>query len=289
LYVIDDVPAYQIAYHSDQLAPGNLDVYSLRETYGVVDPTRTLRLTAHAAAERQPAYSLDRSEMTYVSSRDGSDDVFLATGMGLAEQNVTLPRPGTPFASPSTEVEPAFSPVTDPSGVARAVPDGRRYLGLTTDASGSNRLVFVDLAAPLAAPVMSFPQWAIAQGAAGVAGQLEPPNTEQSQIAFAPDGRKVAFRYCDLIRRQGMVRLLILDGPNSAILLIGPPIPIEAGSPATISRRPSRLTAAGWRSARTPRWPSTTPLTPVRRCCPRCRDWAATHRCTLTGPRTGAR
>jgi hypothetical protein len=161
--------------------------------------------------------------MAFVSDRAGTPDVFRANGMGADEEAVTLPRPGAPFTPTSAESDPAFSPVADPQGVARAVPDGLSYLAMTTTALGARRLVFLDQEAHAAGAtrVLHFPEWTIAQGAGMLAPQLEPPNTEQSQVAFAPNGRLVAYRDCDVARHRGRVLLLVLDGPSSQLVAVG--------------------------------------------------------------------
>ena len=97
LYVIHDRPAFQLAYHSDMQAAGNLDIYSLRETFGIVDPGRTLRLTSFATADKEPAYGLDASRMAFVREENGSADVYLANAIAAAETNLTRPRIGCAF------------------------------------------------------------------------------------------------------------------------------------------------------------------------------------------------
>ncbi len=82
LNVIDEVPAFQIAYHSDLRQPANMDVYSLRETYGMVDPSRNLRITKASSKQLQPTYSLDPHQMAWVTDEQGNRDVVLATGNG---------------------------------------------------------------------------------------------------------------------------------------------------------------------------------------------------------------
>ncbi len=52
--------------------------------------------------------------------------------------------------------------------------------------------------------------------------QLEPPNTEQSQIAFSPDGKKLAWRHCVPARRTGEVKLLFLQGSTWQLTGVGP-------------------------------------------------------------------
>ena len=222
LDVIDDEPAFEIAFHSDLWDPANLDIYSLRETYGAVDPARSQRLTGSAAREQQPAFALDPSAMAYLSDRDSSRDAFLADSTGAQEENLTAPWAGPPFSSSSDEREPAFTPIDDLTGVSR-LPDGRRYLAATTGASGMDRLVFVDLWARAngATRALSFTDWALAQNVpSGVAGVLEPPDTGQSAVAFAPDGRTLAWRDCDATQ-HGQVLLLQLDGLNSQVVPVG--------------------------------------------------------------------
>src|SRR5439155_16893939 len=72
VHVIDEVPAFQVAFDSDPATPTNRDVYSLREAYGTGDPARTLRLTDVSPRDDQHAYSLDRRMMAFVSDRKGS-------------------------------------------------------------------------------------------------------------------------------------------------------------------------------------------------------------------------
>ncbi len=220
LDVIDDMPDFQIAFHSDLSAPSNLDIYSLRESYGVVHPARTQRLTNNAAAERQPAYSLDRSEMAYVSNRTGNQDVFLADAVGNNEVNLTLLRANAPFTSTSDEVEPAFTAIDDVTGMSR-LPDLKRYLALTTNASGENHVVFVDLFAFESGKirVLTLTDWATRQNVPiTITTQLVSPPYEQSAIAFSPDGKKAAWRNCNRFNNTGVIQLLTLNGSQSTLI-----------------------------------------------------------------------
>jgi outer membrane protein assembly factor BamB/pimeloyl-ACP methyl ester carboxylesterase len=233
LQVIDDLPAYQLLYHGQEASPGNLDIYSLREEYGVVQAARSERLSEHPSADRQPAYSLDAGLTAFVTERVGTVDVLLADGVVGQEQFLIDPASGAPYSATSPEVEPAFSPVDDLNGRAR-LPDGKPYVALTSLAGTVNRLVFVDLAAYARGltSVQNFSNWANLQGVPAVVQQdLELPATGQSQPAFAPDGRKFAWRHCDPERALGYVRLLILNGSQSHIMQVGGPIPIEGGRP----------------------------------------------------------
>lgn len=234
LQVIDDEPAFQLLHHSDQAVAGNLDIFSLRETYGALDPARTLRLTTHPLAEIQPAYGLDSRLTTFVAKRFDPGDSFLADAVATQELNLTRPASGAPFAINSVEVEPAFTPIDDLTHISR-LPDRRHYLALSTTASGDERLVFVDLMAQGTGQtrVLSFTAWASAQGVpAAIAQDLEPPDTGQSQPAFAPDGRQAAWRHCDRRNPQrGFVRLLTLAGSSSRLVQVGPEVPIEGSQP----------------------------------------------------------
>jgi hypothetical protein len=229
--VIDEEPAFQIAFHSDLSASPNIDVHSLRETYGVVDAARTLRLTDHPALDRQPAYSLDRSVMAYISDRDGSEDVFLATAIATDEESLT--GPGSGFPPTSAETEPAYTPIDDLTGFSLP-PHLRPYLALTSDMSGLNRLVFIDLEAQAAGKTtsLSFTDWATNLGVPSTITQdLEPPNTEQSHIAFSSDGRKMAWRHCRQADQTGWVRLLILQGSTWQLSSVGPNYYFDPESP----------------------------------------------------------
>jgi len=223
LEVIDDQPAFQLLYHSDQAAPSNLDIYSLRESYGVPDPTRTLRLTEHKAHERTPAYALDRSLTAYTSNRTVDANGYLADSIGANAVSLTTARAGAPFGVNSLEGDPAFTAIDDLTGVSR-LPDGKRYFAVTTGAAGLNRIVFVDLGryARGATRVLSLTDWAAAQGVpASITALLELPHLAQSAIAFAPDGQKAAWRECNPVTNNGTIQLLVLAGAASR--LIGSP------------------------------------------------------------------
>lgn len=248
LYVIDEVPAFQIAFHSDLSALHNLDVHSLRETYGVLDPARTLRLTDDKALDQQPAYSLDRSVMAYVSDRGGSkEDVYLANAIATDEENLT--GPGSPFPPTSAETGPAFTPINDLTGFSRP-PHLKSYLALTSNVSGLNRLNFTDLEAQAAGSIksQSFTDWAMSLGVPStITPQLEPPNTEQTQIAFAPDGNKMAWRHCEPITRIGNVKLLRLQGSAWYLTDIGPHYQFDPeSSPQRCGDEPSFAPDSGW-------------------------------------------
>jgi hypothetical protein len=228
VHVIDEVPAFQVAFDSDLATPTNRDVYSLREVYGTVDPARTLRLTDVPPKDDQPAYSLDRRVMAFVSDRNGSPDVFLASALGTDAVNVS--GPGSPFPANSVEAEPAFTPINDKLG--HGVPNNTLpHLAFMTNASGNNRIVFLDLASQAAGTpvVRTLLDWAGGVGflSAPVAAQLEPPNTNQSAIAFSPDGRKVAWRHCELTTFHGEIRLLVLRGGNWELHNAGAGFPFD--------------------------------------------------------------
>ena len=258
LYVLDDVPAFQIAFNSDLSVSTNIDIHTLREIYGKLDPARTLRLTDNAALDQQPAYSLDRSVMAYVSDRGGSKDVFLATAIGTDEEDLTGPR--TPFEinlqqAPSTEIEPAFTPIDDLTGFSRSPhrkahlaftsregyldftghapgPGGDRIYGISKERLG--RLRFIDLEAHAAGSIIgqSFTDWASSLGVPNaITQQLEPPDTEQSQIAFAPDGKKIAWRHSVPSKNTGEVKILYLQGSVWYIGSIGLPYQAVPESP----------------------------------------------------------
>lgn len=223
LYVIDEIPAFQIAFHSDLSASPNVDVHSLRETYGVVDPARTLRLTDDPKLDQQPAYSLDRSVMAYVSDRAGSQDAFLATAIATDEENLT--GAGSPFPPNSIQANPAFTPINDLTGFPRP-PHLKSYMALTSNDTGLDRLVLIDLEAQASGGIVpeSFTNWATSMGVPNaITVLLEPPNTEQSQIAFAPDGKKIAWRHCTPVQNIGEVRLLLLQGSTWQMTSVGLP------------------------------------------------------------------
>jgi outer membrane protein assembly factor BamB len=229
LYVIDEIPAFQIAFHSDLSASPNVDVHSLRETYGVVDPARTLRLTDDPALDQQPAYSLDRSVMAYVSDRAGSQDAFLATAIATDEENLT--GAGSPFPPNSIQANPAFTPIDDLTGFPRP-PHLKSYMGLTSNDTGLDRLVFIDLEAQASGSILpqSFTNWAMSMGVPNaITVLLEPPNTEQSQIAFSPDGMKIAWRHS--FSGIGQVMLLSLIGSIWSIGPVGPAATEPEGVP----------------------------------------------------------
>lgn len=233
LHVIDDLPAFQLLYHGEEASAGNQDIYSLREEYGAVQAARSQRLSEHPNADRQPVYSLDPALTAFVTERAGAVDVLLADGMVQQEEVLIDPATGAPYGATSPEMEPAFSPVDDQSGKSR-LPDGKPYVALTSQAGAINRLAFVDLAAygRGVSLIQSFNLWANLQGVPIALQQdLELPTAGQSQPAFAPDGRKFAWRHCDLARALGYVRLLILDGSQSRIIQVGGQIPIEGGRP----------------------------------------------------------
>jgi predicted outer membrane repeat protein len=228
LQVIDDTPAYLIAFQSDQQAPGNTDLYSLRETYGILDPARTQRLTRRPEPDLQPAYGLDRSRLAFAITQTGAADIYLGNAIAAAEANLSQ-------APASNESEPFFSPVDDRSG-ASLLTNGRRYLVYTSDASGLERLAFLDFKSyENGSPqVYSLATWASLQGAPpAVTGVLEPPDTRQSQPAFSPSGEFLAWRHCDLAGHQASLRLLILAGVSSSVQTIGPPVPIEGSAPCS--------------------------------------------------------
>jgi len=232
LDIIDDVPAFQVAYDSNELA-ANLDVYSLREQYGLVDPGRKRRLTTAPSDDEQPAYSLDRGLMAFVSAAAGSSqDVHLANAMGADEANVTT---WAPFSTASDETEPAFTAIDDRTGISRLA-DRKRYTAMTSDTSGVRQIYFLDIGSYLSTGqrmVSSFTQWASNQGVPNsITSLLEDPTIrEQSQAAFSPDGRKMAYRDCDLTARFGVVKLLTLDGAQSQWGDASPAVPIETGQP----------------------------------------------------------
>ena len=244
LYVIDETPAFKLAFQSDLFAQPNVDVYSLRHAYAAHDPRRTLRLTDDAAAERQPAFSLDPRVMAYVSDRDGSDDVFIANGMGADEQNLTAVSAGAPFTATSAEIDPAFTPLDPIRNVSR-LPDGRAYVAFTSDAPGTDRLLFADVTTG-GTRVLSFTDWASAQFASVISGQLEPPDSSQSQVAFSPDGTMVAYRHCDEQARVGALMLLVLDGDRSQLLQVGPPIAFDEATQACPDLSPSFAPDGHW-------------------------------------------
>ena len=221
LYAIDEVPAFQLACQSDLSSPGNIDIHSIREVYGIVDPARTRRLTSLIGQELQPAYSLDQSVIAYVSIQPGWQDAFLATANGTDEQNVTAWT--RPVGFPAAETDVAFTPIDDLTGISRP-PHKKRYLAMTI-ALQQRRLVFLELEAQAQGTTagLSFTDWAGSLGVpAAITQQLQPPDTEQSQIAFAPDGKKVAWRHDEPTRGVGWVQVLALQGATWQLWSVGP-------------------------------------------------------------------
>ena len=231
LHAIDDQPAFRLYVQSDLAQGGNLDVYSLRETYGVLDPVRTLRLTQDTDADRQPAASLDRRVIGYVSYRSTSDDAVIATPVGTRQQVITPPV--APFSATSAETSPAFTPLDDRLGTPKP-PHIRDYTAVTTDVAGLRRLRFVD---PAAVPgsaqwALTFTAWATALGVPPpLAAQLEPAQVEQSHAAFAPDGRKIAWRHSDRSTGTGRVWMLLLTSAGWQLTPVGPTYPYNAERP----------------------------------------------------------
>jgi outer membrane protein assembly factor BamB len=224
LYAIDDEPAFQLLTEADEASATTTDVYSLRETYGALDPSRTIRLTDDPKRDGEPTYSLDRGVMAFVSERAGSADAFLATAMGTLEENLTSTLPPG-----SRENDPAFTPINDLTGDPRP-PHGLPYLAFTSRQSGQSRLYFLDLDrhANGAIVVKGFTDWAASIGVPSpLASTLEPQGTDQSHVAFSPNGRKVAWRHCDPSTGLGTIRLLAAGPAGWSLGGVGPPYPLN--------------------------------------------------------------
>ncbi len=91
LYVLQDDPAFKVAFDSTKLSrnPNTTDVHTLREKYGQTDPARLLRVTDHSANDGEPTYSTDGRWMAFISDRDGKQDVFLGTSGGQSLRNLS--------------------------------------------------------------------------------------------------------------------------------------------------------------------------------------------------------
>jgi len=250
LHAIDDAPAFQLFAQSDMQQAGNLDVYSLRESYGILDPARTVRVTRASSADRQPATSLDRRVIGYVSHRVTSDDTMVATPRGTREEVMTPP--GGAFSATSDETSPAFTPIDDLLGTPKS-PHLNEYVAVTSNESGLRRLVFVDLAQPVGSPtaVRPFTPWAAALGVPpALLSQLEPAAVEQSHAAFSPDGRKVAWRAADPSSASGQVWLLWLSSSGWQLVPVGPSYPYNPENPSPVSDEPCFSPDSRWIAVR---------------------------------------
>ena len=214
LHALDELPAFRLFLHGDLGRTGNIDVYSMRESFGVVDQARTARVTTGAGPARQPATSLDRRIIGF----EEAGDVFVATPSGTRVENITA------SAGP-VERDPAFTPVDDRVGGAKP-PHPGVFTAVTGEAGGTRRLRFVELGGSGA--IRSFTDWAQALGVGpAITAQLEPPGTAQSHAAFAPDGLKLAWRSENPATGSGQVLLLARAGGTWLLNPVGPAYPVD--------------------------------------------------------------
>ncbi len=199
--VVDEDPAFKLAYH----APGaGLDLYTLREVYGTVDPARTIHVTNRAGDETEPAYGRDTSILAW----DADSIAGVGNGAGHA-------RAGYPFpiASGEAHTAPAISAIDDATGRS-LLRDGRSYLAFTKSLAGHSEIRFTTLPLP-AGPVptpgdIDVAGFAVRQGLdPAIASTLTGPALESANPTYSPDGRKVAWVECRGV--AGSLVLLRLD------------------------------------------------------------------------------
>jgi outer membrane protein assembly factor BamB len=199
--VIDEDPAFKIAYH----APGaGLDLFTIREVYGTVDPARTIHATNRAGDETEPAYGRDTSILAWDA------DSVAGVGNGAGRARVAYP---FPVSAGEVHTAPAVSAIDDSTGRS-LLRDGQTYLAFTKNIPGHSEIRFTTLPLP-AGPVptpgdIDATGFAIRQGLdPAKAATLTGPTLDSVNPTFSPDGRKVAWVECS--GTAGSLVLLRLD------------------------------------------------------------------------------
>ena len=86
-----------IAFASDLLAPGNVDIYTMKS-----DGTNITRLTTSTAADDFPAFSADGQKIAFTSDRDDNSEIYVMDADGSNQTQVTN--------NTAIDLEPSWSP-----------------------------------------------------------------------------------------------------------------------------------------------------------------------------------
>ena len=234
LYVLQENPAFQIAFDTDLAQTSDLELHTLRDIYGELDPitqpwARVVRLTLDPIEDLQAAYSTDGRLLAWtVGSQGTPTDVVLAAAGGRDGVVITADDgTGKPFTASSAESDPAFSPVR--SDGTSALPDRGYYLAFSGDDTDLLTLQFMDLrelAATGNRTVLDFREWLAAQFNLSIndplLNSLVPSGEAHSQVAFSSDGDRMAYSACSFANGVSDLRLVSLQlrgaGPSRQVL-----------------------------------------------------------------------
>ena len=208
LYVLQENPAFQIAFDTDVAQTGDLELHTLRDIYGAIDPqtqpwARIVRLTSDPIEDLQAAYSTDGQLLAWTVGTAGTPTDVVLAAAGARDGVVITADDGTgkPFTASSAERDPAFSPIR-PDG-SSALPDSGHYLAFSGDDTDLLTLQFLDLR-ELAATgnrlVLDLREWLAVQYNLSindpVLNSMVPSGESHSQVAFSSDGDRLAYSAC---------------------------------------------------------------------------------------------
>ncbi len=223
LYVLQENPAFQIAFDTDLAQTSDLELHTLRDIYGRLDPitrpwARVVRLTLDPMEDLQAAYSTDGRLLAWTAGSPGSPTDVVLAAAGARDGVVITADDGTgkPFTASSAESDPAFTPVR-PDGTS-ALPDRRHYLAFSGDDTDLLTLQFMDLrklAVTGNRTVLDFREWLALQFNLSIndplLNSLVPSGETHSQVAFSSDGDRMAYSACSFSNGVADLRLVSLQ------------------------------------------------------------------------------